>query len=128
MTTSTEDTTQKNETPVVEDQKQETQAASAASTSTNSSATQATNSLHALDPGKLNILNEVSISLTIEVGRAQIKIRDLLNLTKDSIIDLNKMAGEPVDIYANGKLLCKGVIVTANGKYCVRLTSMPEIK
>lgn len=78
------------------------------------------------DPSKLGILNDVTITLTIEIGRAQIKIRDLLNLTKDSIIDLNKLAGEPVDIYANGKLISKGNIITANGKYCVRLTAIPE--
>jgi flagellar motor switch protein FliN/FliY len=76
----------------------------------------------------LGILNEVSITLSIEIGRAQIKIRDLLNLTKDSIIDLNKLAGEPVDIYANGKLISKGNIITANGKYCVRLLSIPNTK
>lgn len=76
------------------------------------------------DPGKIGILNDVSILLTIEIGRAQIKIKDLLNLTKDSIIDLNKMAGEPIDVYANGKLISKGNIITANGKYCVRLTTI----
>lgn len=78
------------------------------------------------DPNKLGILNDVSIVLTIEIGRAQIKIKDLLNLAKDSIIDLNKLAGEPVDIYANGKMIAKGNIITANGKYCVRLTSISE--
>ena len=78
------------------------------------------------DPNKLGILNDVSILLTIEIGRAQIKIRDLLNLGKDSIIDLNKLAGDPVDVYANGKLIAKGNIITANGKYCVRLTTVPD--
>jgi flagellar motor switch protein FliN len=79
-----------------------------------------------LDPSKLGILNDVTIVLSIEIGRANIKIKDLLNLSKDSVIDLNKVAGEPVDIFANGKLIAKGNIITANGKYCVRLTSMPE--
>lgn len=74
----------------------------------------------------MDFLNDVQIVLTIEVGRAQIKIRDLLNLSKDSIIDLNKSAGEPVDIYANGKLISRGNIITANGKYCVRLTSIAQ--
>jgi flagellar motor switch protein FliN/FliY len=78
------------------------------------------------DPNKLGILNDVSILLTIEVGRAQIKIRDLLSLTKGSVIELNKLAGDPVDVYANGKLISIGNIITANGKYCVRLTSIPE--
>jgi len=78
------------------------------------------------DVSKLGILNDVAIVLTIEIGRTQIKIRDLLNLTKDSILDLNKQAGEPVDIYANGKLIAKGNIITANGKYCVRLVTICE--
>lgn len=78
-------------------------------------------SLNTID---MEFLNDVKIALTIEVGRTQIKIRDLLNLSRDSIIDLNKNAGEPVDIYANGKLISRGNIITANGKYCVRLTSV----
>lgn len=78
------------------------------------------------DPNKLGILDEVSVAITIEIGRAQIKIRDLLNLTKDSIIDLDKLAGEPVDVYANGKLISQGNIITVNGKYCVRLISIPK--
>ncbi len=76
------------------------------------------------DISKFGILNDVPIVMTIEVGRTQIKIRDLLNLTKDSILDLNKQAGDPVDIYANGNLIAKGNIITANGKYCVRLISL----
>lgn len=79
-----------------------------------------------LDGKGMDFLNDVPIALTIEVGRTQIKIRDLLNLSKDSIIDLNKGAGEPVDIYANGKLISRGNIITANGKYCVRLTSIVQ--
>lgn len=78
------------------------------------------------DPSKLELLNDVSILLTIEVGRAHIKIRDLLNLGKGSVLELNKMAGDPVDVYANGKLIAIGNIITANGKYCVRLTSILE--
>ena len=84
------------------------------------------NAKNLFDPTKLGILNDVSILLTIEVGRTQMKIRDLLTLTKGSVIELNKSAGDPVDIYANGKLISIGNIITANGKYCVRLTSMPE--
>lgn len=78
------------------------------------------------DTNKLDILSDLFISLTIEVGRAQIKIKDLLSLTKGSIIELNKLAGDPVDVYANGKLISTGSIITANGKYCVRLTSINE--
>lgn len=80
------------------------------------------------DPHKLGILNDVSIMLTIEVGRAQIKIRDLLALSKGAVIELNKSAGDPVEVYANGKLIATGNIITANGKYCVRLLSIPDDK
>lgn len=74
----------------------------------------------------LGVLNDVSIYVSIEIGRAQMKIRDLLNLTKGSVIELDKAAGDPVDIYANGKLISTGTIITANGKYCAKITSMPE--
>ena len=77
-----------------------------------------------IDATDMDFINDVKIVLTIEVGRTQIKIRDLLNLSKDSIIDLNKSADEPVDVFANGKLISRGKIVTANGKYCIRLTSV----
>lgn len=79
-----------------------------------------------LDGKDIGFLNDVQITLVIEVGRTQIKIRDLLNLTKDSIIDLNKNAGDPVDIYANGKLISRGIITNVNGKYCVKLISVTE--
>lgn len=78
------------------------------------------------DEKSMDFINDVSIAVTIEVGRTQIKIRDLLNLSKDSIIDLNKGADEPVDIYANGKLISRGNIITVNGKYCVRLASIAQ--
>lgn len=78
------------------------------------------------DMSKMGLLNDVFIQLTIEIGRAHIKIRDLLNLSKGSIVELDKLAGEPVSVYANGKLISMGNIITANGKYCVRLTSINE--
>jgi flagellar motor switch protein FliN/FliY len=75
---------------------------------------------------KLDLLHDVNITISIEIGRAQMKIRDLLSLSPNSIIELNKLAGDPVDIYANGKCISKGTIITANGKYCVKLGSINE--
>lgn len=75
---------------------------------------------------KLDLLNDISILLTVEIGRVQIKIRDLLELKPDSIIELDKAAGEPVDLYANGRLIAKGHIIMANEKYCIRLISINE--
>jgi flagellar motor switch protein FliN len=78
------------------------------------------------DPAKMGILNDVNIALSIEIGRSEIKIRDLLTLTKGSIIELNKLSGEPVEVYANGKLISLGEIITVNGKYCVKLSACTE--
>ncbi len=78
--------------------------------------------------GRMDILNDVVVTITIEIGRAKLKIRDLLNLTKGSVLELDKLAGDPVDVYANGKLISIGNIITANGKYCVRLMSTPDGK
>ncbi len=80
----------------------------------------------AFDLNRLGLLQDVMIPITIEVGRTQMKVRDLLALDKGSMIELNKAAGEPVDIYVNGKLISVGNIVTANGKYCVRLIAIPD--
>jgi len=79
-----------------------------------------------IEQSDMDFLNEVMITISIEVGRAQVKIKDLLNLSKDSIIDLDKNSNEPVDIYANGKLISRGNIITSNGKYSVRLISVTE--
>jgi flagellar motor switch protein FliN/FliY len=73
---------------------------------------------------KIDLLADLNVTLTVEVGRANIKIRDLLNLRKDSIVELDKAAGDPVEIYANGRLISKGNIIVVNGKYCIKLTAI----
>lgn len=78
------------------------------------------------DSPDINMLMDVNMVLTIEIGRADIKLKDLLNLSKGSIIELDKLSGEPLDIYANGKLIAHGDVVSVNGKYGIRLTSMPK--
>jgi flagellar motor switch protein FliN/FliY len=85
-------------------------------------------STHLYDPLKMDILHDVSVTITIEIGRAKIKIKDLLELTKGSVIELDKMAGEPVDVYANGKLIAVGNIIKSNEKYCVKLLSIHNAK
>jgi len=72
-------------------------------------------------PQQLDILNDVTMNITVEIGKAKIKISDLLNLKKGSIVELHQEANEPLQIYANDKPIAKGVIITANGKYCVKI-------
>lgn len=77
----------------------------------------------ALNPDFERLL-DVNMSLSIEIGRAQIKLQDLLNLNKGAIIELDKLSGEPLDIYANGKLIAHGEVISINGKYGIRITSV----
>jgi flagellar motor switch protein FliN/FliY len=67
------------------------------------------------------LLNEITMELTVEIGRAKIKISDLLNLSKGTIIHLDQHADEPLSIYANNKLIAKGHIISSNGKYSIRV-------
>ena len=74
----------------------------------------------------MSMLMDVNMAVSIEIGRANVKLKDVLNLSKGSVIELDKMSGEPLDIYANGKLIAHGDVVSVNGKYGIRLTSMPK--
>jgi len=70
---------------------------------------------------QMDILNNVTMNITVQIGKAKIKISDLLNLKKGSIVELHQEANEPLQIYANEKPIAKGMIITANGKYCVKV-------
>jgi flagellar motor switch protein FliN len=79
---------------------------------------------------ELNIdsLLDISIEITVEIGRTKMAIGQLLSLTKGSIIELNKIAGESVDIYVNEKLLGKGEIVVVNERLGVRILEIATPK
>lgn len=67
------------------------------------------------------LLNDICMDITVEVGRAKIKISELLNLSKGTIIHLDQQADEPLSIYANNKCIAKGHIISSNGKYSIRV-------
>ena len=69
----------------------------------------------------LDSLLDVPIDISIEIGRTKMTIGDLLSLSKGSIVELKKTAGEAVDIYVNGKLLGKGEVVVVNERLGVRV-------
>ena len=62
----------------------------------------------------IDLLSELSINISVEVGTTIMKIKDVLNSTIGTVIELNKTSGEPVDILANGKLIARGEIVVIN--------------
>jgi len=75
-------------------------------------------------PGNINpeVLQNIVVNLSIEVGRAQIKIKDLMRLTQGSVVELDRIAGEPLDLLVNNSVVAQGEIVLVNDRYGVRLT------
>ena len=68
------------------------------------------------------VLQNIVVNLSIEVGRAQIKIKDLMRLTQGSVVELDRIAGEPLDLLVNNSVVAQGEIVLVNDRYGVRLT------
>ncbi|PKA14304.1 flagellar motor switch protein FliN, partial [Leptospira haakeii] len=72
----------------------------------------------------LNLLMDVQMSVTVELGRTKMYIKDILGLGEGSIIELDKLAGEPVDLLVNGKLIAKGEVVVIDENFGVRVTDI----
>jgi len=72
----------------------------------------------------LDVILDVAVTLSMEVGRARIPIRNLLQLNQGSVVELERAAGEPLDIYVNGTLIAHGEVVVVNEKFGVRLTDV----
>lgn len=72
----------------------------------------------------LDFILDVTLQVTVEVGRARMTIQDLLQLGQGSVMELEKLAGEPLDIYINGKQVARGEAVIVNEKFGVRLTDI----
>ena len=72
----------------------------------------------------MEFLLDISLDLTVELGRAKMLINDMLKLGQGSVIELSKLAGESLDILANQKPIARGEVVVVNDKYGVRLTEV----
>ena len=73
---------------------------------------------------KLRLILDIPLEIRVELGRSKMIIKELLQLGQGSVIELNKAAGEPLDIYVNDKLIAKGETVVVNEKYGIRLTDI----
>ena len=69
-----------------------------------------------------DVLQNISVSITVEVGRTSMKIRDLLRLTQGSVVELDRIAGEPLDLLVNNTVVAQGEVVLVNDRYGIRLT------
>ncbi len=76
------------------------------------------------DKGQIHtdVLQNIPVTLSIEVGRATIKIRDLMRLTQGSVVELDRIAGEPLDVLINNTVVAQGEVVLVNERYGIRLT------
>jgi len=75
-------------------------------------------------PRNFELLLDVPLEVTVEIGRARIAIRDLLQLGAGSVVELAKLAGEPLDVLINGRPIARGEAVMVNDKFGVRLTDV----
>ena len=72
----------------------------------------------------LEVILDVPVTLSMEVGRTRIPIRNLLQLNQGSVVELERAAGEPLDLYVNGTLIAQGEVVVVNDRFGVRLTDV----
>ncbi|MFW5799898.1 MAG: flagellar motor switch protein FliN [Spirochaetota bacterium] len=77
-----------------------------------------------LDLTNLELINDIKMTLSVEIGRTRMPIREILELGKGSLIELNKMNNEPVDILINNMLIAKGVVVTISDDFGVKITEI----
>jgi flagellar motor switch protein FliN/FliY len=71
-----------------------------------------------------DLIRDVELDLRIELGRTHMYLEDVLKLRKGSVVPLDKMAGEPVDIYVNGRLIARGEVLVLNDNFCVRVAEL----
>ncbi|MDW8260474.1 MAG: flagellar motor switch protein FliN [Gammaproteobacteria bacterium] len=72
----------------------------------------------------LDVILDISVTLSMEAGRTRVPIRNLLQLTQGSVLELDRTAGEPLDVYVNGTLIAHGEVVVVNDKFGIRLTDV----
>jgi len=73
---------------------------------------------------QLDAILDVPVTISMEIGRTQISIRNLLQLNQGSVVELDRLAGEPMDVLVNGTLIAKGEVVVVNEKFGIRLTDI----
>ncbi len=73
---------------------------------------------------ELDFILDIPLELSVELGRKRMLVNDLLQLGQGSIVELNKLAGEPLEVYINKKLVARGEVVVVNEKFGVRLTDI----
>ncbi|MEM9252682.1 MAG: flagellar motor switch protein FliN [Planctomycetota bacterium] len=78
------------------------------------------------DPEGIDLLNDVELDVTVELGRTEMLVEDVLKLGEGSVVELEKLAGDPVDVYVNGRLVARGEVLVLNDNFCIRVSEIVE--
>ena len=73
---------------------------------------------------KLQMLEDVQLQVRIELGRTRMLVQDVLRLDQGSVVELDKLAGDPVDVYVNERLVARGEVLVLNDNFCVRVNEI----
>jgi flagellar motor switch protein FliN/FliY len=76
------------------------------------------------DAATLELMRDVQLDLTIELGRTHMQLEELLKLKQGAVVALDKLAGDPADIYVNGRLIARGEVLVLNDSFCVRVAEL----
>ncbi len=76
------------------------------------------------DPAALALLRDVNLTVKVELGRTMMYVEDVLRLNENSIIELDKLAGDPVDIFVNDRPVARGEVLVVNDNFCVRVSEI----
>lgn len=76
------------------------------------------------EDGNLELILDIPVAISMEIGRSTISIRNLLQLNQGSVVELDRLAGEPMDVLVNGHLVAHGEVVVVNEKFGIRLTDV----
>lgn len=76
------------------------------------------------DDVNLEVILDIPVTLSVEIGRTRISIRNLLQLNQGSVVELDRLAGEPLDVMVNGTLVAHGEVVVVNERFGIRLTDV----
>lgn len=74
----------------------------------------------------LDLLGDVDLNVTVELGRTEMLVEDVLKLGEGSVVELDKLAGDPVDVYVNGRLVARGEVLVLNENFCIRISEIVD--
>lgn len=73
---------------------------------------------------RIDLLGDVNLNVTIELGRTEMLVEDVLRLGSGSVVELDKLAGDPVDVYVNNRLIARGEVLVLNDNFCIRISEI----